>query len=283
MISHEVRITMASLQNKVAIVTGGAMGIGGATSRKLAAEGAKVLVADYVMEAAEENVARIEEAGGEAKALHVDVSKAEDIERMVWEAVSTFGGLHILVNNAWGSKEPDGSAESVTETAWQYGMDTMVRAHFRSVKLAVPHMRQAGGGSIVNIASVHGLLMSTDHLVYETAKSAVIGMTKAMACDHGPDGIRVNAICPGHIVGEKQAKRWEERPSAHALFVEQYPVRRTGVPDDIANAIRFLASDESTFITGHALVVDGGLTIQLQENISVAQARYARAQDELDI
>ena len=110
---------MGSLQNRVAIVTGGALGIGGATSRKLAAEGAKVLVADYVMEAAEENVSRIVSAGGEAKAMHVDVSKAEDIEAMVKEAVDTFGGLHILVNNAWGSKESDGTAETVTETAWE--------------------------------------------------------------------------------------------------------------------------------------------------------------------
>lgn len=273
---------MPSLQNKVAIVTGGALGIGGATSRKLAAEGAKVLVADYVEEAAEENAKRIVDAGGEAAALHVDVSKAEDIERMVGEAVDRFGGLHILVNNAWGRKEPDGSAETVTETAWEYGMDTMVRAHYRAMKHAVPRMREAGGGAVVNIASVHGLLMATERLVYETAKSAVIGMTKAMACDHGPDGIRVNAICPGHIVTERGAKRWAERPELHALFVEQYPVRRTGVPDDIANAIRFLVSDETSFITGHALVVDGGLTIQLQEDLGVAQAKYAKARAELD-
>lgn len=274
---------MGSLQNKVAVVTGGGRGIGGATSRKLAAEGAKVIVADYEADTADQNVERIVEAGGEARALHVDVSKAEDIERMVGEADDAYGGLHILVNNAWGRKEPDGTAETVTESAWQYGMDVMVRAHYRAMKLAVPHMREAGGGSVVNIASVHGLLMATNHLVYETAKSAVIGMTKAMACDHGPDGIRVNAICPGHIVTEKGAKRWAQNPSMHALFVEQYPVRRTGVPDDIANAIRFLVSDEASFITGHALVVDGGLTIQLQENISLAQAKWARTQDELDI
>jgi NAD(P)-dependent dehydrogenase (short-subunit alcohol dehydrogenase family) len=267
---------MASLQNKVAIVTGGALGIGGATSRKLASEGAKVLVADYAMEAAEENSARIQEAGGEAKALQVDVSKAEDIEVMVAEAVSTFGSLHILVNNAWGSKEPDGSAETVTESAWEYGLDTMVRAHFRAMKHVVPHMRDAGCGAVVNIASVHGLLTATQCLVYETAKSAVIGMTKQMACDFGPDGIRVNAICPGHIVTERGQLTWNKEPARHALFVEQYPVRRTGVPDDIANAIRFLVSEEASFITGHALIVDGGLTIQLQENLGVAQARYAQ-------
>jgi len=274
---------MGSLQNKVAIVTGGAMGIGGATSRLLAAEGAKVLVADYVMEAAEENVARIEEAGGEAKALRVDVSKAEDLKRMVGDAADTFGGLNVLVNNAWGSKEKDGTAETVTESAWEYGLDTMVRAHFRAMKHAVPLMREAGGGSVINIASVHGLLMATNHLVYETAKSAVIGMTKQMACDFGPDGIRVNAICPGHIVNERLAEMWKKNPERHAFFVDQYPVRRTGVPDDIANGIRFLASDEASFITGHALVIDGGLTVQLQENFGVRQAKYVRENADLEV
>lgn len=273
---------MSSLQNRVAIVTGGALGIGGATSRRLAGEGAKVLVADYVMDAAEENAARIKEAGGEAKAMHVDVSRPEEIEAMVKEAVDTFGGLHILVNNAWGSKEPDGTAETVSETAWEYGMDTMVRAHFRAMRHAVPHMRDAGGGAVVNIASVHGFLMAERRLVYETAKSAVIGMTKQMACDFGKDGVRVNAICPGHIVTERGEANWAKNPSLHALFVEQYPVRRTGVPDDIANAIRFLVSDEASFITGHALVVDGGLTIQLQENIGVAQAVYQRDNPDID-
>jgi meso-butanediol dehydrogenase / (S,S)-butanediol dehydrogenase / diacetyl reductase len=273
---------MASLQNKVAIVTGGAMGIGGSTSRKLAAEGAKVIVADYVMEAAEENVARIKADGGEARALHVDVSTAEDIEQMVADTVGAFGGVHILVNNAWGSKERDGTAETVTESAWQYGLDVMVRAHFLAMKHAVPHMRKAGGGAVVNISSVHGLLMSANHLVYETAKSAVVGMTKQMACDFGPDGIRVNAICPGHIVTERIGEMWIKNPEKHEFFVDQYPVRRTGLPEDIANAVSFLVSDEASFITGHALPVDGGLTIQLQENFGVRQAKYVRDHPDLD-
>ena len=273
---------MSSLQNRVAIVTGGALGIGGATSRRLAAEGAKVLIADYVMEAAEENAARIVGSGGEARAMHVDVSKAEDLEVMVKEAVDVFGGLHILVNNAWGAKESDGTAETITESAWEYGMNAMVRAHFRAMKHAVPHMRKAGGGAVGNIASVHGQLMAERRLVYETAKSAVIGMTRQMACDFGKDGIRVNAICPGHIVTERGEANWAQRPDLHKLFVEQYPVRRTGIPDDIANTIRFLVSDEATFITGQAIAVDGGLTIQLQENMGIAQAIYGRDHPEID-
>jgi len=274
---------MKSLHDKVAIVTGGALGIGGATARRLADEGAKVVVADYKEEAARDNAARIREAGGVAEALRADVSKAHDIEYMVQYAVEQFGTLHILVNNAWGAKESDGTAETITETAWDYAVDSMLRAVFRGVKHAVPHMRAAGSGAIVNIASVHGLLMAPGHLAYETLKSAVIGMTRQMACDFGVDGITVNAICPGHIVTEGGQKHWEKNPSLHKLIIDQYPVHRTGVPDDIANAIRFLVSDEATFITGHTLVVDGGLTIQLQENLGLAQARFFRDTPETDL
>jgi len=274
---------MSSLQNKVAIVTGGAQGIGGATSRRLAAEGARVLVADFNDGAAAENVRRIREAGGVAEAIHADVSKTEDIEKMIATSVETLGGLDILVNNAWGGGGRDGSAETLEEDAWHYAMDTMVKAHYWAVKHAIGHMRESGGGAIVNIASVHGMLMASGHLAYETAKSAVIGLTKQMACDFGRDGVRVNAICPGHIVTEKIERMWVKNPEKHAFFVSQYPVGRTGVPDDIANAVRFLVSDEASFITGHSLVVDGGLTIQLQENFGISQAQYAKQHSDLDV
>ncbi|MEE2753190.1 MAG: SDR family oxidoreductase [Candidatus Latescibacterota bacterium] len=275
---------MASLQKKVAIVTGGAMGIGGAISRRLAGEGAKVLVADFNDEVAAENVERIRGAGGIAEAFHADVSETDDIEKMISKCFHLFGGLNILVNNAWGGRRgKDGTAETLEEDAWHYAMDTMVKAHYWAVKHAMPHMRASGGGAIVNISSVHGLLMSSNHLAYETAKSAVIGLTKQMACDFGPDGVRVNAICPGHIVTERTGKHWEENPGKHAFFVDQYPVRRTGVPDDIADAVRFLVSDEASFITGHALPVDGGLTIQLQENFGVRQAKYVQEHPDFDV
>jgi len=141
----------------------------------------------------------------------------------------------------------------------------------------VPALERAGGGSIVNIASVHGLLMAPGALVYEAGKSAVIGMTRQMACDFGPRGIRVNAICPGHIVTERMQARWDDNPTGLRFFEQQYPLRRCGRPVDIANAIVFLCSEEASFITGHALVVDGGLTVQLQENLGVALAHYIQA------
>ena len=127
------------------------------------------------------------------------------------------------------------------------------------------------------------MLMATGHLAYATAKSAVIGLTKQMACDFGPDGVTVNAICPGHIVTERIADWWKKNPAKHDFFVSQYPVGRTGLPEDIANGVRFLVSDEASFITGHTLVIDGGLTIQLQENFGVAQAKYVQEHPDLEV
>ena len=141
-------------------------------------------------------------------------------------------------------------------------------------------MKKAGRGNIVNLASVHSLLQAEGWLIYEAGKAAVYGMTRQMACDYGPYGIRVNCICPGHIVTEGLAEFWKGYPGGLDFFKDQYPLRRTGVPDDIARAIAFLCSDDASFITGHALVVDGGLTIQLQENMAVRQANYIRKHPE---
>ena len=266
---------------KAAIVTGGAMGIGGATARRLAADGASVLVADINLPAAQANADAIRAAGGVAEPFAADVGKAADIAAMVGRAAELWGRVDILVNNAYSpTDEADGDALSVSAEAWDAGMATLVKAHFLAAKYAVPHMRESGGGGIVNISSVHGLLMAPRKLIYEAGKSAVIGVTKQMAIDFGPDGIRVNAICPGHIVTERQRENWDKNPSGLRYFEDQYPVRRVGTPDDIANAVAFLCSDEASFITGHALVVDGGLTIQLQEDFSARQARYLREHPE---
>lgn len=267
---------MNSLQDQVAIVTGGGQGIGGATARRLAEEGARVLIADVDVEAANTNVERIRTAGGTAEAIIADISQTAQIQAMVEKAVSQWGKLNILVNNAWGGKEPDGSAVTLTETAWDYAMNVMVKSLFLATKYAVPHMQKAGKGSIVNISSVHGLLMAPKKLAYEAAKIAVIGVTRQMACDFGPVGIRVNAVCPGHIVTERMQKWWDKNPSLLEMFKAQYPVRRVGKPEDIANAIRFLCSDEASFINGHTLVVDGGITIQFQEEFGISQAQFYR-------
>lgn len=267
---------MSSVQGKVAIVTGGGMGIGGATARRLAKEGAKVLIADALLDAAEANADRINKAGGVAIGAQYDVSQQDDVRGAVERAVSEWGRLDILVNNAFGRKEPDGSALTISDVELDYALTIMIKTLVWGARYAVPHMQKAGGGAIVNISSVHGILMAPNTFGYEAGKSAVLGATKQMAIDFGPMGIRVNAICPGHIVTERIKPHWDRNPDTLKMFEAQYPVRRTGVPDDIANAIHFLCSDEASFITGHALVVDGGLTIQLQENFGNHIARYYR-------
>jgi len=274
---------MTRLTGQVAIVTGGGTGIGGATARRLAEEGARVLIADIDLQLANENVDRIKSAGGTAEMLQADAGSHADIKAMVDRAVQLWGGLNILVNNAYSPSGADtaGGATEVSEEAWDRGMAVLVKSMFLGAKYAVPVMRQAGGGSIVNLSSVHGLLTAPKSLIYEAGKFAVIGVTKQMACDYGPDNIRVNAICPGHIVTERMQQRWDSNPEGLEFFAQQYPLRKTGKPVDIANAIVFLCSDEASFITGHALVVDGGLTIQLQENLGVAQGRYAQQRPDL--
>ena len=272
-----------TLTDKIAIVTGGAVGIGGAIARRLAADGAKVLITDIMEEKAAENVARIQGNGGTASTYEVDISQAEQIRPMIERAVELWGGLHILVNNAWGTLEPDGTALTLTETAFDRALSASQKAVFLSSKYGVPHIQASGGGSIVNISSVHGQLVAPSSLAYEMTKAAIIAMSRQMALDFGPIGVRVNCICPGHIVTERQAERWESNPSLLRFFDQHYPLRHTGVPDDIANAVRFLCSDEAGFITGHTLVVDGGMTIQLQENLVLNTARYFRDNPEIDL
>jgi NAD(P)-dependent dehydrogenase (short-subunit alcohol dehydrogenase family) len=268
---------MQRLGEKVAIVTGGAQGIGGATARRLAEEGARVLVADVDLHRATRNVETIRAAGGSAEALECDVGADGGVQAMVERALSLWGALHIVVNNAYPmDRIPRVDATQLSDEHWDLGMAAGLKAMFRAAKYAVPHLRAAGGGSIVNLSSVHGLLVEPGQLVYDTIKAGVIGLTRQLAVEYGPDGIRVNAICPGHIVTERVEARWREHPETLRYFEEQYPLRHAGTPKDIANAVVFLCSDEAAFITGHALVVDGGLTIQLQEHLGVRLARYAQ-------
>ena len=258
------------------------MGIGGGVARRLAAEGASVVIADVEVDVACENVERIEESGGHAVVVEANVADDEDARRIVARAVDEWGRLDILVNNAFNPvPDTEGSVEDVPEPAWDAGIAGLVKPIYLATRYAVPHLRAAGGGSIVNVASVHGIAMSPETAVYEAGKAAVIGLTRQAATDFGPDGIRVNAILPGHIVTERAREQmWDRNPTGHLFFAEQYPLRRTGTPDDIAGAVAFLASDDASFITGHALVVDGGLTIQLQEDFAVRMARWIREHPE---
>jgi NAD(P)-dependent dehydrogenase (short-subunit alcohol dehydrogenase family) len=215
--------------------------------------------------------------------MQADVAVEADVHAIVTRAVELWGRLDILVNNAYnaGIESPRVDAVELSEQAWDDGMNVGLKAMFRATKFAVPLMRRGGGGVIINLSSVHGLLGAPGSLVYETLKAGVIGLTRQLAVEYGPDGIRVNAICPGHIVTERMGQRWRDRAEAHRFFMEHYPLRRTGTPREVANAIAFLCSDEASFITGHTLVVDGGLTIQLQEDLAVRLARYVQEHGDL--
>lgn len=275
---------MARFTEQVAVVTGGAQGIGGATARRLAAEGAHVLIADVDSTAAAHNVARIRATGGTAEALTADVAQPEQMRAVIDAAVAHWGKLNILVSNAYGGGPGmDGSAVEVAEEAWDRGMALLVKALFVGAKYAVPQMQAAGGGAIVNIASVHGLLAVRRRVVYDTGKAAVIGLTRQLAVDFGPLGIRVNAICPGLIITERSRERFESNPERAAFFADQYPVRRVGRPDDIAGAVAFLCSEDASFITGQSLTVDGGMTTQLQEDFGLRQGQYAQDHPDLKV
>ena len=263
---------------KVTIVTGGALGIGGGISRKFSEKGSKIVIADIDLDSSLENSEKIKNLGGECEVIKTDVSKSSDIKNMVDFTLEKYGRIDNLIQNAFSTGNNTsfgGSALEVEEKSWDQGIAMLQKAIYLGAKYAGEELIKSKG-NIINISSVHGLLMSKGALIYEAGKSAVIGMTKQMACDFSPLGVRVNAICPGHIVTEKMEARWKETPSGLKFFEEQYPVRRTGVPEDIANGVAFLCSDEASFITGHSLVIDGGLSIQLQEDFGVDQAKYAK-------
>ena len=263
---------------KVTIVTGGALGIGGGISRKFSEKGSKIVIADIDLKASLENSEKIRNLGGECEVIKTDVSKSSDIKNMVDFTLEKYGRIDNLIQNAFSTGNNTsfgGSALEVEEQSWDQGIAMLQKAIYLGAKYAGEELIR-NKGNIINISSVHGLLMSKGALIYEAGKSAVIGMTKQMACDFSPLGVRVNAICPGHIVTEKMEVRWNEIPSGLKFFEEQYPVRRTGIPEDIANGVAFLCSEEASFITGHSLVIDGGLSIQLQEDFGVDQAKYAK-------
>lgn len=244
------------LANKIAIVTGAGSGIGAASARRFAAEGAAVVVADIRGHKARETVDTIVDAGGVALAVEVDVADAASVAAMVDAAVSQFGGLDVLFSNA-GTLRP-GTAEELSVEDWDLVMGVNVRSVFLGAKFAVPAMRARGGGSIVNTASVSGLHGDGGAVVYAASKAAVINLTRALSTDYAPEGIRVNAICPGTIE-TPPVQRMMQHPDALRLNLEAHALGRLGRPDEIAAAAVWLASDESSFVTGEAIVVDGGL------------------------
>lgn len=249
---------MQLLQGKVALVTGGGSGIGQATARLFGAEGAQVVVADIRLAAAQTTAHEITAAGGTAMAVGADVTQARDVEAMIQTTVQTYGGLDILFNNAGIGVQ--GNAAELSAADWDRVMDLNLKGVFLGCKYAIPQMIQRGAGSIINTASIMGLVGGSMSAVYPATKGAVVLLTKNAALDYARHNIRVNCVCPGHIETPLLQRLLERNPAQREQIPSQYPMGRLGQPREIAQAVLFLASDEASFVTGSALVVDGGYT-----------------------
>ena len=247
------------LQNHIAIVTGAANNIGRAIARRFAAEGAKVLIADIQDEAGAAVAEAICRDDGEASFFHADVGTEAGNRDMVTAAVERYGGVTILVNNAhW---ERRGSIEELSAEDWDASFDVLLRAPFLASKFAVPHMRAAGGGAILNLSSVHGFQVSPGYPTYETAKAALIHLTKQMALDLGNDGIRVNAIAPGAIPSDEMKEENAKDPIWHERNILWNVLPTVGRAEDIAQGALYLCSADARFVTGHTLLIDGGFLL----------------------
>mgnify|MGYP001313365830 CR=1 FL=1 len=247
------------LANKVALITGGASGIGRATAVRFAREGAAVAVVDVEAVGGQAVVRAIVDEGGQALFLRADVSQAADCQRAVQETVDTLGGLDILFNNAGIIRRT--TVIDTTEEAWDRVMAVNVKSIFLLSKVAIPVMAQAGGGVIINTASGWGLTGGRRAVSYCASKGAVVNMTRAMALDHGEQNIRVNCICPGDTdtgMLRDEARQLGESDEGFLVEAADRPLQRIGRPEDIAQAALYLASDASSFVTGAVLVVDGG-------------------------
>ena len=254
------------LEGKVALITGAGSGIGRATANRFAAEGASIVASDIIEVAAVETVAAIRESGGEATAIGGDVVSGDDAKAMVQAAVAAYGKLDALVNSAGVSGRvalPDGSTH---EDVWDRVMAVNLKGTYLVSWHAVPEMEAAGGGSIINLASIMALVgypvgMGGGFNPYNASKGGVLQFTRNLAIDLARKSIRVNCICPGYVE-TNMTRPLTDNPEAYEALKERHPMGRLGQPDDIANAALFLASDESAFVTGAPLIVDGGYTAQ---------------------
>ena len=248
------------LENKVALISGGARGMGAAEARLFAGEGAKVVIGDILEDEGRRTEAEINEAGGECLFLRLDVTSESDWQQAVAATVARFGKLDVVVNNA--GIGGGGRVEDTTEEEWDQVMDVNAKGVFLGTKAAIPEMRRAGGGSIINISSQLGLVgTDTSSPQYQASKGAVRLLTKATAIQYAGEGIRVNSVHPGPII-TPMTEAGRADPQRQEIMLSRIPLGRYGLAEDVAYGVLFLASDESSFMTGSELVIDGGWTAQ---------------------
>ena len=248
------------LEGKVALITGAGSGIGREAALLFSSEGAAVVVVDREDAAGHDTVKSLEAAGGRAVFAHADVSRADDCERMIATAEQTFGGLHVLFNNAGIMDSRDDDAVSTDTEVWDLTMNVNAKGVFLGCKYGIPALRRAGGGSIINTASFVAILgAATPQIAYTASKGAVLALTRELAIVHARENIRVNALCPGPLHTELLMKFLDTEPKKQRRLVH-IPMGRFGLAREIAQAALFLASDESSFVTGTEFLVDGGIT-----------------------
>jgi len=248
------------LQGKRAIITGAATGIGAVTARMFAQEGAGVVVADINEDAGERTVAEIRDGGGTAHFVRTDVTRESDVEALIKNGAEALGGLDVLFNNAGAQRS--GPITEFDQQQWDLLMAVNPRSCFFGVKHAVPVLRQAGGGSIINMASLAAVKGGAGLTAYSASKGAIVAFTKALASELAPDNIRVNAVCPGWIdtpFNQPAIDFMGGREEQDRIVEQIVPLGRQGTPEEIAPIVVYLASDGSSYMTGQALVVDGGV------------------------
>lgn len=258
---------LIDLAGKTAIITGAAQGIGLGIAKRLAASGAQVVLSDIQQDKGRAAAATVENT----TFIYADVAREGDIERLIEQTLEQFGRLDIVVNNAWAGKVA--SATELRAEDWDKGYAVLVKALYLTSKYAIPEMVESGGGSVVNISSVLAHQPKLRHAVYTSAKGAALHLTRQLALEYAPENIRVNSVTPGDIRTQPPEDETADTTSLDALIS---PIRRAGIPSDIANAVCFLVSDQASFITGAELVVDGGLTLPF---VDVWLERYKEVKD----
>ena len=252
---------MGRLDGKVALISGGARGQGAAEALLFAREGAKVVIGDILDDEGRQTEAQIAELGGDASYVHLDVTSTDDWDAAVQTALDRYGRLDILVNNA-GIGGTGGGIEGATLESWDRTLDINAKGVFLGTKAAIPALRDSGGGSIVNISSIAGIIgLTSGNPAYAASKGAVRLLTKSTAIQHAADNIRCNSVHPGMIVTAMTETLLSD-PERRQYWDDIIPMDRLGTVDDIANGVLFLASDDSSFVTGSELVIDGGVTAQ---------------------